>query len=224
MLVDGERCRIFTDGAVWEASLDGSSFKPAWSAGRYGCEPWKRFDITGYARNDGRMMRQPSTVMSFSAGRIKPKERIWLVFDGVERGGLEYGGKIALKINGERTETLAGGMCRVEITRFVRSGENELCILAAKARNARIVTTPPDEGPYDLRCEYLREPLGVVKPRFFWKYTGAKPENWVLTVHGCGSAETAEHLYVEPKLKLEPWRRYRWSVSGLQGDGAEMAV
>ena len=221
MVVNGEKSRVFTDDTTWEASLDGVSFARSWSAGRYGCEPWKRYDITGHARADGYMMPQHCTVVRFTADPARQPCRLWFLCDGFERGGMEYSGDVSIDVNGERIGIAAEKPYRAEISHFVRAGENELRVLAASAKRPRIVVMPPDCGPYDLRCEYQSEPLGVVKPRFFWKYAGSRPHTWQMTV-GDGerivaALETSEHLYVEPQLELEPWKRYWWSVDGTKG-------
>lgn len=221
MVVGGMPLRIFTSDATWEASLGGRPFVKAWSAGLYGCEPWKKFDITGYARKDGYMMPQPYTALRFTIDDPKQPGRISFLCDGCERGGLVFSGDTAIEVNGECAGTITGDMRCLEISRFVRPGDNELRILAAKANRPRLVSTPPDDGPYDLRCEYLREPLGVVQPRFFWKYAGTRPAKWKLVVRDddgvVATHETEKHLYVEPQLELEPWKRYWWSVNGVGG-------
>ena len=218
MVVNGKTCRVFTDALAWEASLDRTSFTRAWSAGPYGCEPWKRFDVTGHARRDGKLMPQLQTTMSFSVGKTVPAGRYWLLCDGFERGGLEYGGDVAFDMNGERAGVFVGKPYAAEISRFVRAGNNELCFREVKAQNPRLIHTPPDNGPYDLRCEYQREPLGVVRPRFCWKYAGSRPDKWRMTLRDSDGVvamhEAADHLFVEPQLKLEPWRRYWWDVDG----------
>ena len=63
---------------------------------------------------------------------------------------------------------------------------NEAYLSPCSAKNPREVWTAPAQGVYDLRCEYLVEPLGVVKPRFFWKWAGERPEKWKVKVwEGC---------------------------------------
>lgn len=218
MVVNRKTCRVLTDALAWEASLDGKSFTRAWSAGAYGCEPWRRFDVTGHARKDGKLKPQLQTSISFSIGKTVPVGRYWLLCDGFERGGLEYDGDVAFDMNGKFVGVFAGKQYAAEISRFVCAGNNELCFRAVKAQNPRLIYTPPDRGPYDLRCEYLREPLGVVRPRFCWKYAGTRPDKWHMTFRDSDGVvaihETAEHLFVEPQLKLEPWRRYWWSIDG----------
>jgi len=103
-------------------------------------------------------------------------------------------------------------------------GISERSALADLTRPTRLtgptgLTRPT--GLTGLTCEYMAEPLGVVKPRFFWKFTGPRPKSFTLDVatspaklaagdvwHG----EVKEHLYVEPPLKLEPFTRYWWRV------------
>ena len=106
------------------------------------------------------------------------------------------------------------------------------CVTPCVAKNPRIVWSPPSQGVYDLRCEYLAKPLGVAKPRFFWKWAGKRPEKWKVRVWECNGQdarcpsvvadfETAEHLYVEPHRSFVPFTRYRWSVEECGGAGAE---
>ncbi|MBQ9430753.1 MAG: hypothetical protein IJU44_04290 [Kiritimatiellae bacterium] len=220
MVVDGKPMRVFTNDSTWEASLDGQTFVKAWAAGKYGDRPWLRFDETGYARQAPLTARK-ETVIAFSLGTVKPAGRLFFVCDAIE--GDRYA---LLEMNGSFIGGFASKPYRMDLTPFVKESWNTLRIPSVKILRPRLVQTAPAKGPYDLRCEYQTEPLGVVKPRFFWKYAGAKPEKFTLTVAPVshpeissirtGFCETKEHLYVEPKwlMDLVPFARYWWRVDG----------
>ena len=191
MTVGGKKMRVFTNDKSWEASLDGKAFKRAKSAGMYGAMPWMRFGADGIARQKP-LKRSCSTELSFDLGRTVPPGRLYLVGDGFRR---------------EVTSALKPGLNKVDVTRDVK--------------NPRLVWTAPAQGVYDLRCEYLAEPVGVVTPRFFWKWAGERPKEWMFKVWECNGQDarssvvaefkTDEHLYV-PKMALKPFTRFCWSV------------
>ena len=217
LVVNGKPLRVFTNDQTWETSLDGKAFVKAWRAGRYGDRPWLRFDATGHAHQ--KPLSRKETEIAFSLGPVPSTGRLFFVCDGFE-GAKEP----AIEVNG----AFAGGFVtkryRMEITGFAKPGGNVMRVQATLVKNPRLVWTAPAKGPYDLRCEYQTEPLGVVKPRFFWKYAGERPETFTLTVapvsHPAlssirtGFCETKEHLYVEPKwlMDLVPFTRYWWRV------------
>ncbi|MBP5320695.1 MAG: alpha-L-rhamnosidase N-terminal domain-containing protein [Kiritimatiellae bacterium] len=225
MVVGGKPVRIFTNDRSWEASLDGTRFTKAWQAGVYGDEPWLRFNAAGVATQKP-LPRVGTTELSFSFGHLSdgagkaPPGRLFFVCDG-----LEGGGGCAVTVN----DTFAGGCLgapyTLDVTRFLKRGRNTLRVTPKIAKNPRLVWMAPAKGVYDLRCEYLAEPLGVVKPRFFWKWAGERPKPFRLTVAPIpaptfsslltGVCETTEHLYVVPEMmRLTPFTRYWWSVQG----------
>ncbi len=171
-----------------------------------------------------RVLRQKgepaATRLEFDLGLVKPTGRLFFVCDRLEKGALA-----ALEINGAYAGGFQQGPYRMDVTRFVKAGENTL-VVSRGVENPRLVWMAPAAGPYDLRCEYQTAPLGVVKPRFFWKYAGAKPSAWTFAVATAPErlaagdvwrGEVKDHLYVEPSLNLTPWTRYWWRV---EGDGA----
>ena len=196
MTVGGKRMRVFTNDKSWEASLDGKTFKWAKSAGKYGDMPWLRFNAKGYATQKP-LPKSYSTELSFDLGMFVPPGRLFFVGDGFKR----------------------------EITSVLKPGLNKVAE-ARDVKNPRLMWSPPSQGVYDLRCEYLAKPFGVVKPRFFWKWAGKRPEKFKLAVFDLfdhtvatqgvkgmvGMYETSEHLYVEPKLELKPFTEYAWYV------------
>lgn len=189
--VGGKKMRVFTNDKSWEASLDGKAFKRAKSAGMYGAMPWMRFGADGIARQKP-LKKSYTTELSFDLGRFVPRGRLFLVGDGFRR---------------EVTSDLKPGLNKVSEARDVK--------------NPRLIWTAPAQGVYDLRCEYLVEPMGVVTPRFFWKWAGERPEEWMFKVWECNGQDarssvvaefkTREHLYV-PKMVLKPFTRFYWSV------------
>lgn len=78
------------------------------------------------------------------------------------------------------------------------------------------------DAPYGLTCEYIAEPMGVVRPRFFWKDDRAVSE-WKLSVATAAAGldrpdvldgyTVRSNTYVEPDCAFEPFRRYHWRVS-----------
>lgn len=75
---------------------------------------------------------------------------------------------------------------------------------------------------FDLRCERLPEPLGVVEPRFSWKYANAVAPCFAFAVSSSPDAasagdifrcETQSHYLFDPKLALKPLTRYWWEVA-----------
>ncbi len=196
MTVGGKKMRVFTNDSSWEASLDGKTFKRAKSAGTYGDWPWLRFNAKGYATQKP-LPKSYSTELSFDLGMFVPPGRLFFVGDGFKR----------------------------EITSVLKPGLNKVAE-ARDVKNPRLMWSPPSQGVYDLRCEYLAKPFGVVKPRFFWKWAGKRPEKFKLAVFDLfdhtvatqgvkgmvGMYETSEHLYVEPKLELKPFTEYAWYV------------
>ena len=191
MTVGGKKMRVFTNDKSWEASLDGKTFKRAKSAGMYGAMPWMRFGADGIARQKP-LKRSCTTELSFNLGRTVPSGRLYLVGDGFRR---------------EVTSALKPGLNKVSEARDVK--------------NPRLVWTAPAQGVYDLRCEYLTEPMGVVTPRFFWKWAGERPGAWMFKVWECNGQDarssvvaefkTREHLYV-PKMALKPFTR-AWRIA-----------
>ncbi len=185
MVVGGKKMRVFTNDKSWEASLDGKTFKRAKSAGMYGAMPWMRFSADGIARQKP-LKKSYTTELSFDLGRFVPRGRLFLVGDGFRR---------------EVTSAINPGLNKVDVARDVK--------------NPRLIWTAPAHGVYDLRCEYLAEPMGVVAPRFFWKWAGERPQEWMFKVWECNTVwaefKTREHLYV-PKLKLKPFTRFYWGV------------
>jgi len=193
MTVGGKKIRVFTNDKSWEASLDGKTFKRAKSAGKYGDMPWLRFNAKGYATQKP-LPKSYSTELLFDLGMFVPPGRLFFVGDGFKR----------------------------EITSVLKPGLNKVAE-ARDVKNPRLMWSPPSQGVYDLRCEYLAKPFGVVKPRFFWKWAGKRPEKFKLAVFDLfdhtvatqgmvGMYETSEHLYVEPKLELKPFTEYAWYV------------
>ena len=198
MTVGGKKMRVFTNDRSWEASLDGKTFKRAKSAGTYGDWPWLRFDANGFASQKP-LKKSFSTELTFDLGSSVPPGRLFFVGDGFRR----------------------------EVTSVLKPGVNTVSE-ARDVKNPRLIWTAPAQGVYDLRCEYLAEPMGVVRPRFFWKWAGERPEKWKISVVQCFPAgscmsaksdETAEHLYVEPSWgkTLLPFSRYAWFVGGPEG-------
>ena len=191
MKVGGKKMRVFTNEDSWEASLDGKTFKRAKSAGMYGAMPWMRFGADGIARQKP-LKKSFSAEISFDLGRFVPPGRLFLVGDGFRR----------------------------EVTSALKPGLNKVNV-AHDVKNPRLVWTAPAQGVYDLRCEYLAEPMGVVTPRFFWKWAGERPKEWMFKVWECNGQDarssvvaefkTDEHLYV-PKMALKPFTRFCWSV------------
>ena len=185
MTVGGKKMRVFTNDKLWEASLDGKTFKRAKSAGMYGAKPWMRFGADGIAHQKP-LKKSCTTELVFDLGISVPPGRLFLVGDGFRR---------------EVTSALKPGLNKVDVGRDVK--------------NPRLIWTAPAQGVYDLRCEYLVEPMGVVTPRFFWKWAGERPQEWMFKVWECNTVwaefKTREHLYV-PKLKLKPFTRFYWSV------------
>ena len=202
MTVGGKKMRVFTNDRSWEASLDGKTFKRAKSAGTYGDWPWLRFDANGFASQKP-PKKSFSTELTFDLGLCVRPGRLFFVGDGFRR----------------------------EVTSVLKPGVNTV-IEARDVKNPRLIWTAPAQGVYDLRCEYLAEPMGVVRPRFFWKWAGERPEKWNISVVQCFPAgscmsaksdETAEHLYVEPSWgkTLLPFSRYAWFVGGPEGTEAD---
>ena len=192
MTAGGKKMRVFTNDKSWEASLDGKAFKRATSAGMYGAKPWMRFGEDGIARQKP-LKKSCTAELVFDLGMSVPPGRLFLVGDGLRR---------------EATSVLKPGLNKVDV--------------AGDVKNPRLVWTAPAQGVYDLRCEYLAGPMGVVAPRFFWKWAGEKPEAWKVKVWEDGGAvvaqcETREHLYVEPNMTLKPFTRYGWSVEDVAG-------
>ena len=191
MTVGGKKLRVFTNDKSWEASLDGKTFKRAKSAGTYGDWPWLRFDANGFASQKP-LKKSFSTELTFDLGVSVPPGRLFFVGDGFRR----------------------------EVTSDLKPGVNTVSE-ARDVKNPRLVWTAPAQGVYDLRCEYLAEPMGVVRPRFFWKWAGERPEKWMFKVWECNGQDarssvvaefkTDEHLYV-PKMALKPFTRFCWSV------------
>ena len=229
MKVGGKKMRVFTNEDSWEASLDGKTFKRAKSAGKYGDMPWLRFNAKGYATQKP-LPSVDMTELTFMVSRfVEPPhsyvfdfapERFFFVCDGFEDGD-----ECAVEVNGKPVGRCTGTPCRLDITRHIEwFGRNTLRVTPYIAKNPRIVWSPPSQGVYDLRCEYLAKPFGVVKPRFFWKWAGKRPEKFKLAVFDLfdhtvatqgvkgmvGMYETSEHLYVEPKLELKPFTKYAW--------------
>ncbi|MBP5511380.1 MAG: alpha-L-rhamnosidase N-terminal domain-containing protein [Kiritimatiellae bacterium] len=238
----GKKYRVFTDGSSWEASLDGTSFKPAKSAGTYGSRPWLRFNAEGIATQKP-FPKSVSAELSFNLGRSVPPGRLFFVCDGGEgaTGGTRAG--VSVSVNAVPAGECPAPPYTFDVTRFLRPGDNVVRVVSPALKNPRLVWTAPAQGVYDLRCEYLAEPLGVVKPRFFWKYAGEKPEKWKVRVWECSrdgarpakgcagrdgdcsircgdgmvaAFETSGHLFVEPQwlTNLVPFARYRWRVEG----------
>ena len=201
MTVGGKKMRVFTNDKSWEVSLDGKTFKRAKSAGMYGAMPWMRFGADGIARQKP-LKKSFSTELMFDLGITVPRGRLFLVGDGFRR----------------------------EVTSALKPGQNKVDV-ARDVKNPRLIWTAPAQGVYDLRCEYLAEPMGVVQPRFFWKWAGERPEAWKVKVWECNGQDTRssvvaefktdEHLYV-PKMALKPFTRFCWSVEecGALGDRA----
>lgn len=191
MTVGGKKMRVFTNDKSWEASLDGKTFKRAKSAGTYGDWPWLRFDANGFASQKP-LKKSFSTELTFDLGLSVPPGRLFFVGDGFRR----------------------------EVTSALKPGLNKVNV-APDVKNPRLVWTAPAQGVYDLRCEYLAEPMGVVTPRFFWKWAGERPKEWMFKVWECNGQDarssvvaefkTDEHLYV-PKMALKPFTRFCWSV------------
>ena len=203
MVVGGKKMRVFTNDKSWEASLDGKTFKRAKSAGMYGAMPWMRFSADGIAHQKP-LQKSCTTELAFDLGMSVPPGRLFFLGDGFRR---------------EVTPDLKPGLNKV--------GE------ARDVKNPRLIWTSPAQGVYDLRCEYLAEPMGVVTPRFFWKWAGERPEEWKVKVWECNGRarrpsradngedarcpsvvaefKTREHLYV-PKMSLKPFTRFCWSV------------
>ena len=202
MTAGGKKMRVFTNDKSWEASLDGKAFKRAKSAALYGAIPWMRFGADGIARQKP-LKKSCTTELSFDLGRSVPRGRLFFVGDGFRR---------------EVTSALKPGLNKVSEARDVK--------------NPRLIWTAPAQGVYDLRCEYLAEPMGVVTPRFFWKWAGERPKEWKVRVWECNGQDarssvvaefkTNEHLFVEPKMELKPFTRFYWSVEecGALGDCA----
>lgn len=225
VVADGRRIRVFTNDRTWEASLDGKVFKAAWCAGGYGNRPWLRFNESGKATQKP-LETKIEEVATFDLGTVKPAGRLFLTGEALEDGKNAF-----FEVNGAGAGGFVTRPYRMDVTRFVKAGSNAIRILGARLVKPRLVWTAPADGPYDLRCEYLREPLGVVKPRLFWKYAGERPEKWKVKVWECGGPDTvrsgavaafdtADHLYVEPKIALKPFVRHRWRVEG-RGTAAE---
>lgn len=232
-LADGSARRLTTDDSAWESSRDGKSWGAAYRIGEYGCEPWGVFDEQDHGRNPAQVSTSTRGEFALTAGESASR-RVWLACDEVD------GGKDAeITVNGQAAGTFFKPPHRIDIGRFVHEGRNEFATAPNKLWNPRVVVadengraeTPGagDKGKvFGLTCEYRAEPLGVVRPRFFWKFSGERPEQFVLDVatapeklsagdvwHG----EVKEHLYVEPSLKLEPFTRYWWRV-GAAGKSA----
>ena len=152
LTVGGKKMRVFTNDKSWEASLDGNAFKRAKSAGMYGAKPWMRFSADGIARQKP-LKKSCTTELAFDLGMSLPPGRLFFVGDGFRR---------------EVTSALKPGLNKVSEARDVKT--------------PRLIWTAPAQGVYDLRCEYLAEPMGVVTPRFFWKWAGERPEAWKVKV------------------------------------------
>ena len=191
MTVGGKKLRVFTNDRSWEASLDGKTFKRAKSAGTYGDWPWLRFDANGFASQKP-LKKSFSTELTFDLGVSVPPGRLFFLGDGFRR----------------------------EVTSVLQPGVNTVSE-ARDVKNPRLIWMAPAQGVYDLRCEYLAEPMGVVAPRFFWKWAGERPKEWMFKVWECNRQDarssvvaefkTDEHLYV-PKMALKPFTRFCWSV------------
>ncbi|MBQ4199327.1 MAG: hypothetical protein II649_05545, partial [Kiritimatiellae bacterium] len=225
IVAGGKPVRVFTDPKTWEASLDGKSFTAAWGENRYGSEPWLRFDEHGFAPQRP-LAKKKSLEISFDLGTVKPGGRLFLVRDdpcsGTKGGTAAH--PVSVSVNGTFAGGFVGRQRRLDVTRFVRAGANAIRVESTFFQNPRLVWTAPATGPYGLACEYQREPLGVVKPRFFWKYAGGKPDRFTFEVRDCAgkivaAQATDKHLYFEPQMALEPFTRYRWRVEG--GGGAD---
>ena len=233
MKVGGKKMCVFTNDKSWEASIDGKTFKRAKSAGKYGDMPWLRFNAKGYATQKP-LQKFGATELALDLGRRAPQGRLFFVCDGVEgaTAGAYMNVSMAVTVNAADAGKCPAPPYTLDVTRFLKPGGNVVRIEPCAVKNPRLVWTAPAQGVYDLRCEYLAEPLGVVKPRFFWKWTGKRPEKFTLTVapvsHPAlssirtGFCETKEHLYVEPKwlMNLVPFSRYWWRVDD-GGAGAE---
>ena len=230
MTVGGKKMRVFTNDKSWEASLDGRTFKTAKSVGKYGDSPWFRFNAKGYATQKP-LPTRGVTELSYTLGRhAEPSGaflfgmmRLFFVCDGFEGGA-----DATVEVNGEVAGKITGAPYALEIFPKEWFGTNTVRVTRV-AKNPRLVWVAPAEGVYDLRCEYLREPLGVVKPRFFWKYAGKRPEAQWISVRrrydnqGCClvlGCKAKNHVYVEPDWadKLEPFTRYIWKI----GEGGEL--
>lgn len=228
MTVGGKKMRVFTDEGTWEASLDGKAFKRAKRAGMYGDEPWLRFNAKGFATQKP-LPTRGVTELSYTLSRyVEPSGaflfgamRLFFVCDGFKDGAdatVEVNGEVAGKITG------APYVQEILVKKLIFSNTVRVTRIA---KNPRLVWVAPAEGVYDLRCEYLKEPLGVVKPRFFWKYAGERPETECISVRRRYNAECCpmrcevkDHVYVEPDWadKLEPFTRYIWKI----GEGGEL--
>ena len=215
-VANGRVERVFTNPRTWEASLDGKAFVPAWQAALYGVGEWGRFNSRGFAKQKP-LERTMRTELRFSFGEVKPAGRFVLLFDGLKPGAV-----CAVEVNGQFAGGCIGAPCQLDVTRWLRAGANLIRLSSDVVKQPRLVRLAPAEGPYDLRCEYQTEPIGVVQPRFFWKYAGKRPAKWRLDIaahpdfgaqNRVYSGETSEHLYVEPKLALRPFTRYWWRVS-----------
>ncbi len=228
-LADGSRRRFDTADPAWEVSLDGRKWVKALKVGEYGCQPWGVFDAQDRGRNLARFKVATRGEFQWQAGSGK----VFLVCDEV--GG---GQTAAICVNGKPAGTFSKPPHRLDITGLVRVGRNEFTTCPHKLWNPRVVVAaePPRAASteaasdiHGLTCEYLAEPLGVVKPRFFWKFRGEKPAAFTLDVataperlnqgdvwHG----ESREQVYVEPPLKLAPFTRYWWRV----GNGKDSAT
>ena len=75
MVVGGKKMRVFTNNKLWEASLDGKTFKRAKSAGMYGAMPWMRFGADGIAHQKP-LKKSYTTELAFDLGISVPPGRI----------------------------------------------------------------------------------------------------------------------------------------------------
>lgn len=230
---DGSTRRFVTRAADWEASRDGRRWVPAGCVGEYGAQPWGIFDEKDHGRNPAQ--REVSTCGTFDlTADVAAHRRVWLVCDEVAGGATAQ-----ITVNGKAAGAFSRPPHRLDIGPFVQAGRNTFGTAPHKLWNPRVVVLDDDgreqvrcvenvQKVYGLTCEYRDEPLGVVKPRFFWKFRGERPKRFTLDVatspeklaagdmwHGVSE----KHLYVEPSLKLEPFTRYWWRVSA-GGDAA----
>ena len=232
MTVGGKKMRVFTNDKSWEASLDGKTFKTAKGVGKYGDGPWFRFNEKGRA-NQKPLPVKNVTELSYTLSRYAEPPgafsfgtmRLFFVCDGFEGGA-----DATVEVNGEVAGKITGAPFALEIPAKEWFGTNMVRVTRV-AKNPRLVWVAPAEGVYDLRCEYLREPLGVVKPRFFWKCAGERPETEWISVRrryhdcylgmGCKvRCKVKDHVYVEPDWadKLDPFTLYIWKI----GEGGEL--
>ena len=185
---------------IASGALDGKAFVPAWQAALYGVGEWGRFNSRGFAKQKP-LERTTRTELRFSFGEVKPAGRFVLLFDGLKPGAV-----CAVEVNGQFAGGCIGAPCQLDVTRWLRAGANLIRLSSDVVKQPRLVRLAPAEGPYDLRCEYQTEPIGVVQPRFFWKYAGKRPAKWRLDIaahpdfgaqNRVYSGETSEH-HAEP--------------------------